>query len=644
MRARSRISGRAGDRTTWLILLVIMAGVLLPAACVIWFMTEAARNQTDAARQRLSDALHGQLRLLGDRVAADWQSRVARLHTATGVAASDFHRIVMSSDLDSIVLLDGRGSPVYPALSGSALTPDRAEPRPDWQIAAALEDSGSYAAAGAQYAAIAARERNRSLAAVAAQAHVRALVRARDTAGALRAIETHFSPPRMASSVDRQGRLIAADAHLLAVHLIEPSDPRFGPLAQRLAAELNDYVRVTMPSSQRLFLMNELQTVAGKAVSLPTFAAERLAVEFLERDGAVPEGEGLDKSRVPDVWKMPAGPSAVALFRTETVVRMADELLKGPGVPMGVRFAMLPPGRDGGMEAIPASPWLPGWRIGFSQVDADRVDDAARQRVSTYVWAGSLAVAGLTIAGLLLWQAFRRLHINRLRTDLVAAVSHELRTPLASMRALVDLMLDDPGIDRATTHEYLQMIAGENARLSRLIEHFMAFSRVDRNGHGLVFRDVSVAALVREAASGAAGRQRFPGLDVELHPDLPPLYGDEDALVTVLLNLLENAYKYTGDDKRIVLRARQNGTSVVFEVQDNGVGIGRRDRRRIFRPFYQVDQRLARERGGCGLGLSIVEFIVRAHGGQVGVESEPGTGSLFSVVLPSRMAGRKAVA
>ena len=82
---------------------------------------------------------------------------------------------------------------------------------------------------------------------------------------------------------------------------------------------------------------------------------------------------------------------------------------------------------------------------------------------------------------------------------------------------------------------------------------------------------------------------------------------------------------------------------MVIEVEDNGIGIARRDRKRIFRPFYQVDQRLARERGGCGLGLSIVDFIVHAHGGEVTVESEPGRGSLFRVALPSR-AGQGAAA
>jgi signal transduction histidine kinase len=265
--------------------------------------------------------------------------------------------------------------------------------------------------------------------------------------------------------------------------------------------------------------------------------------------------------------------------------------------------------------------------------------------MSTYLWAGSAAVAGLAIAGSLLWQAFRRQQrVSRLKTDLVAAVSHELRTPLASMRALVDLLLESPTIDPDRAREYLALIAGENARLSRLIEHFLAFSRVERQGgNGLVFRDLSARSLV-DAAAAALRRERLPQLTVEVAPDLPPLYGDEDALLTVLLNLLENAYKYTGDDKRIALRVRREAATVVFEVEDNGIGIARADRKRIFQPFYQVDQRLARERGGCGLGLSIVAFVVRAHGGQVSVESEPGSGALFRVALPSRLAGREVAA
>ena len=110
--------------------------------------------------------------------------------------------------------------------------------------------------------------------------------------------------------------------------------------------------------------------------------------------------------------------------------------------------------------------------------------------------------------------------------------------------------------------------------------------------------------------------------------------GDRDALVTALLNLLDNAHKYTPADRRIRLAVYREVNNVVFAVKDNGIGIAPRDRKRIFRRFYQVDRRLARETGGCGLGLSIVEYIVKAHGGAVLVESKPGAGSTFRIVMP----------
>ena len=639
MRVGSRIGSVARDRATWLVLLALTLGVVLPATCVIWFMSEAASNQADAARQRLSDALRGQLRLLRERVDADWRERVMRIEHLDASGAQAFQRLVTSGEIDAIVLPARADVAAYPSLTPTPATRRNDDETVEWRRASALEAYGSYRAASSEYATLAARARQSDPAARAAQAQVRALVKAGDSTAALAAIERYFSTPKFATGRDRHGRLIAADARLMALRLIAPTDARYRPAVDRLAALVNDYDAVAMPSSQRLFLMSELKAVAAD-IALPTYAAERLAAEFLEADGDPPTGRTLEPTRLRDVWKLAIDGGAIALFRTDTVTSVAGALLTGQSVAAGTTFTLVPPGSQDGEEAMPASALLPGWMIRASLSRTDGVDPAGQRRMATYTWAGTLAVAGLAIGGLLLWQAFRRqLQLNRLKTDLVAAVSHELRTPLASMRALVDLMLENPAMDHGRAQEYLQMISGENARLSRLIEHFLTFSRIDRNGHGLVFRDVSPSVLVREAAV-VQGGGRFPGLTLEVSPELPTLYADEDALVTVVLNLLENAYKYSGDDKRVALRARLEATRVVIEVQDNGIGIARRDRKRIFRPFYQVDQRLARERGGCGLGLSIVDFIVRAHGGEISVESEPGAGSVFRVTLPSRMTGR----
>jgi signal transduction histidine kinase len=170
-----------------------------------------------------------------------------------------------------------------------------------------------------------------------------------------------------------------------------------------------------------------------------------------------------------------------------------------------------------------------------------------------------------------------------------------------------------------------------------LIENFLTFSRIERDRQKFAFAETKPASVIESAVQVMRERLQSPTchLEVDISPGLPAIRADEDALVMVLLNLLDNAYKYTPGEKRILLHAYREAGQVVFAVEDNGIGIAPRDQKRIFRRFYQVDQRLARATGGCGLGLSIVEFIARAHGGAVRVESQPGAGSTFRVSLPA---------
>jgi signal transduction histidine kinase len=123
-------------------------------------------------------------------------------------------------------------------------------------------------------------------------------------------------------------------------------------------------------------------------------------------------------------------------------------------------------------------------------------------------------------------------------------------------------------------------------------------------------------------------------LRTELPADLPRVEGDRDALAGAVLNLLQNAFKYTGEDKQIAVRARPERRAVVIEVEDNGVGIAPRERKRIFDRFYRVDNLLTRRTAGSGLGLAIARRIVEAHGGRIQVRSELGKGSCFSIHLP----------
>jgi signal transduction histidine kinase len=637
---RTRAGAIGQDRSAWLMLLFVLLGVLLPTGCVLWFMNDAARSQAAGARRSVEEAYRGQLRLVRDRVDTFWRSRAAALQAKPGEwTAADFPRILAASGADSVVLLDPQGAVQYPSPLPAPLD-DPTLSRAGWPAAVAIERLRDHPAeAAAAYRKIGDSEPHPRLAALAGQAEIRCLVQSGDKEAALTAIHHRFggAGSRPAAALDTQGRLIAADELLLALQLMKPGDSRYGATAGRLAAWLNDY-RVSMPSAQRLFLMGEVRALAPESAPFPAYSAELLAAQFVESEPLEPGNPSLERCRTGNLWKLTAPDHrAIALYHGESVSTAITGLLAEENRPGTARFAVTPPDATDTGESIAAGPMLPGWQISFSLLNTRLSDDAARRRRTAYLWAGYLAVAAMVLAGLLVAQSLRRqARLARLKTDLVATVSHELKTPLASMRLLLETLLEDGFQNEKTAREYLEMIAGENLRLSRLIENFLTFSRMERNRRKFDFAGTTAEEVIQPAMLAMRERLRGPERNVQVHvaPGLPRLWADRDALVTVLLNLLDNACKYTPGEKRISLSASCENGCVVFAVKDNGIGIALREQKRIFRRFYQVDRRLARETGGCGLGLSIVDFIVRAHGGAVEIESQPGAGSTFRVLLP----------
>jgi len=286
----------------------------------------------------------------------------------------------------------------------------------------------------------------------------------------------------------------------------------------------------------------------------------------------------------------------------------------------------------------PLGKFFPGWRAEIHFSDVDIFEKTADRQKVVYIWAGLLAIAVMVAAGLLTAQAIgKQIKINKLKNDFIATVSHELKTPLASMRVLVDTLLEGSYRNQQQVTEYLELVSKENERLTGLIDNFLTFSRMERNKRSFAMARTSPAAIARDAAEAvktkfSKGRCRF---EMNIPDNLPDVTADRDAMVTVLVNLLDNAYKYSYDDKNIELSVSSEDGSVCFRVSDNGVGISRRSIKRIFNRFYQVDRSLARKAEGCGLGLSIAKFIVDAHKGSITVSSKSGEGSTFTVKLPT---------
>jgi len=245
-------------------------------------------------------------------------------------------------------------------------------------------------------------------------------------------------------------------------------------------------------------------------------------------------------------------------------------------------------------------------------------------------------LVGCLVTGTVLSLVFLRREANlaKLQTDFVSKVSHELKTPLTSIRMFTDMLQTEQDPEqKQICYDVLQK---ETSRLSHRIDRLLDWGRMEAGRRVYDRKPDSVEAIVQDAlkahdtATVGRGRQ----IEVAIEPGLPPVMADRAAMVDALVNLLSNAWKYTGDDKEITLSASADARAIRISVRDNGQGIPRAEHRRIFDKFYRANDLLSREIEGFGLGLSIVRHVARGHDGRVELESQVGHGSTFTIVLP----------
>ncbi len=225
--------------------------------------------------------------------------------------------------------------------------------------------------------------------------------------------------------------------------------------------------------------------------------------------------------------------------------------------------------------------------------------------------------------------------LETIRRDFVANVSHELKTPLTAIRGMVETLLDDTDMDPKVRDRFLLRVHEQTMRLSALVVDLLALSRLESERE-LDLEEVDLCALVRECDQ----EQRVAAEDarIQLNLDLPqgsvPLRGDQEDLRQMINNLIDNAIKYTPAGGRVGVRLEVRGRHARLEVWDTGIGIEPADQERIFERFYRVDKARSRELGGTGLGLSIVKHVALKHRGELSVESTPGEGTTFRILLP----------
>ncbi len=230
----------------------------------------------------------------------------------------------------------------------------------------------------------------------------------------------------------------------------------------------------------------------------------------------------------------------------------------------------------------------------------------------------------------------RRARTARLQSDFLANISHELRTPLSAIRMYAQtLQTGRLKEDPEKVQECLATIVRETEWLETMVDRVLTWRSAAKDRLVLELRVAPVAGTV-QAALDRFSLLMAPG-EVTLTAEISttaPVAHDANAIVTVLLNLLINAYKYTGEDKEIVVRAFDQDGEVVLEVVDSGVGIPATDRRRVFDPFFRSDDRLSGKSSGAGLGLAISKTLVKAHQGTIEADENDGGGTRMTVRLP----------
>ena len=268
------------------------------------------------------------------------------------------------------------------------------------------------------------------------------------------------------------------------------------------------------------------------------------------------------------------------------------------------------------------------------------VDMALGTRRSFEVVAVPLGEAGLASGGVVavLHDITRLKELENIRKDFVANVSHELRTPLTSIRGFAETLLDGALEDKNNNRRFVEIIKSHALRLSDLTMDLLTLATLESESFQLKPERIDLPALVHEVLESfrPVALIKRHELEAVIEAGLPPVKADRDRIRQVLINLLDNAAKFTHEEGKISLEVRLNAerTGVELHVKDRGIGIPSSDLPRIFERFYRVDKARSREQGGTGLGLAIVKHIVEAHRGLVSVESTLGQGSDFCVTLP----------
>ncbi len=657
----------------WVVLLLAVA-VILPTVGLLWFISQVVSNERLAVRQKLITVYKEQL----GKTLHQTDIRLSKYYELLDDKEIQVHPYrnkffaVGQNNFAGLVIYSTKGQRIYPLLSfemGSSVDFSK-DFKDAWQLefvehkfSQAAEIYGSKAMYG---------DDGVHLAGLIGKSRCLAKLERLDEAIA-ECKQVAFSP--LEKTAGPNILVLIGNARLLLLNLTQDNaeySVLFEQTFEKLASmvySVND-AGFALPADHNLFLAQAIAVIARQRTALDDekylklsdferlVAAEELSIRASE---SFPQAHTLENVKEDKPQYLPlvgetlygiyhktGGTSILALLSTENLASIFANFESGFRDSDVAYRVVDESGRFvAGADEVDDEPFVtaaigedfPGWKIELSFKAGDVFEKAASQQVTIYIWTGVLVIVLILLAGGFAAQAVRKqIKLSRLKNDFIATVSHELKTPLASIRLLVDTLLEGNYKGQQQATEYFQLVSKENERLTRLVDNFLTFSRMERNKQTFAMAWTCPADIARDAAEAIktkfnAGRCDFK---LQIADNLPDVFADHDIMVTAVVNLLDNSYKYSYDDKNIELKVLSENNSVCFSVKDNGIGMNRRQVRKIFDRFYQTDTSLSRRAEGTGLGLSIVKFIVDAHKGTISVDSEPGKGTTFTIRLTAK--------
>jgi two-component system phosphate regulon sensor histidine kinase PhoR len=284
-------------------------------------------------------------------------------------------------------------------------------------------------------------------------------------------------------------------------------------------------------------------------------------------------------------------------------------------------------------------PWLEGWSIAVVEQDISSLEQASDNIRRQKLLVIGMSIFLMVIGGYLSVRVtINELNTATIKSNFAASISHELRSPITQIRLKGEALLFDL-VEEEELQEHYESIVRESERLSWLVDNVLDYAALERDNRTFLFREGDLNKVITRVVESISSTLTMREVHIELHldPNLPKLRFDSNGVSQCLINLLNNAEKYSKEEKWISVGTRREVEGIEVWVSDRGIGITKEDAQDIFAPFFRSKEKEAIRRKGTGIGLSIVQTIILAHGGKVLVQSQLGKGSNFILQFPNEL-------